>query len=114
MHVADSARSSGNGTVVSGLVVTRPSADDDAGSDVGELHMCYVHPEAWGSGVADALMASALDDLRGAGHRRATLWTAEANHRPRAFYERHGWALDGACRSKTRMGSTLLRYAIPV
>jgi GNAT superfamily N-acetyltransferase len=116
VRVADSAESGGKGVVTSGFVITRLSADRDAGFEVGELHMCYVHPEAWGSGVADALMASALEDLRAAGYRRATLWTAEANHRPRAFYERHGWTLDGTRRSKTRLDSTFteLRYAIPL
>lgn len=116
VRVADPEQAGEGATPVAGFVITRRSADEGAGPDTGELHMCYVHPDAWGSGIASTLMASALADLRGAGYQRATLWTAEANHRPRAFYERHGWTLDGARRSKTRLGSTFteLRYAIDV
>ncbi|RCV50929.1 GNAT family N-acetyltransferase [Marinitenerispora sediminis] len=95
---------------VRGFAVTRESRDPDGGRGVGELHMCYAHPEAWGTGVASALMAEALAHLRACGHRTATLWAAEPNHRARAFYRRWGWQPDGARRSKTRLGATFTEY----
>jgi hypothetical protein len=41
-------------------------------------------------------MTAALGFLRGEGFTRATLWTLEGNALGRAFYDRSGWALDGA------------------
>ena len=56
----------------------------------------YVVPEEWGSGVAgdlhDAALA-AMPDCPELG-----LWTLEANHRARRFYERRGWRLNGMTR----------------
>jgi len=57
----------------------------------GEVYGFYVHPDAWGSGVADALMTRCLGALR----RRfpdASLWVLRDNPRARRFYERHGWS----------------------
>ncbi|GAB3210237.1 Sortase and related acyltransferases [Marinactinospora thermotolerans DSM 45154] len=103
-----------DGDRVTAFAVLRPSADNDAEAKVGELHMFYAHPRVWGTGVARLLMADALARLRAAGYRAATLWTAEENHRPRAFYRSTGWRLDGARRSKTRHGVvfTELRHRI--
>ncbi|ASU84979.1 GNAT family N-acetyltransferase [Nocardiopsis gilva YIM 90087] len=100
--------------LITGFALTRPSADRDAGAGTGELHMFYVHPSAWGTGTADRLMDAALGDLTRRGFAWATLWTAEDNQRPRAFYTRRDWAVDGATRSKTRYGVTFteLRYGI--
>jgi GNAT superfamily N-acetyltransferase len=56
----------------------------------GEVYGFYVHPDAWGSGLADALMARCEAALR----RRfaaASLWVLRDNPRARRFYERHGW-----------------------
>ncbi|MFC7329812.1 GNAT family N-acetyltransferase [Marinactinospora rubrisoli] len=99
---------------VRGFAVVRESRDADGGRGVGELHMCYAHPNAWGTGVAPALMTAALARLRARGCRTATLWTAERNHRARAFYRRSGWALDGTSRSKTRLGVTFTEHRFRV
>ncbi|GAA3754231.1 ribosomal protein S18 acetylase RimI-like enzyme [Spinactinospora alkalitolerans] len=101
-----------HGGRVVGFAVTRESQDGDADRGVAELHMLYVHPDAWGGGAARLLMAQALAHFRSGGYAEATLWTAVDNHRPRAFYERHGWVPDGTRRSKTRFGVTFteLRY----
>ena len=52
--------------------------------------MFYLHPDAWGSGAADPLMAACLDELRSR-FDRAILFVLEANPRARRFYERWGW-----------------------
>ena len=76
----------------------------------GELHAIYVLPEAWGSGAGSALMATALEALRG--YPSAMLWVLEDNPRARRFYEREGWILDGGRRDEEFLGVTVpeVRY----
>lgn len=99
---------------IAGFALWRPPTDPAAPCDEAELHLFYVHPDHWGDGTARLLMGAVLRSMRSEGRRRATLWTAEPNHRPRAFYRREGWAPDGGRRSKTRNGVTFteLRYAL--
>ena len=52
---------------VRGYVGCGASRDDDIGDDVGEVRSLFVAPSSWRSGVGRALMAAALDDLRGRG-----------------------------------------------
>ena len=61
----------------------------------GEINACYVHPERWGTGVADELMLAALAQLRADGWRSARLWLLADNPRALRFYRRHGWETDG-------------------
>lgn len=63
---------------------------------VGALRGLYVEPAAQGAGLGAALHDLALSELRAAGHRAATLWVFTANGHARGFYERRGWAPDGA------------------
>jgi GNAT superfamily N-acetyltransferase len=74
-----------------------------------ELRSIYVVPEAWGTGVAQLLMESALDAMRERGATEATLWVVEANPRARRFYEREGWTLDGETRA-SQLGPREVRY----
>jgi GNAT superfamily N-acetyltransferase len=74
-----------------------------------ELRDLYVVPEAWGSGVALALMNAALDHVRASGAAKAFLWVGEANARARRFYEREGWSPDGETR-ESPLGPRELRY----
>jgi GNAT superfamily N-acetyltransferase len=64
-----------------------------------EVHGFYVHPTAWGSGVATALMAELLVDA-GPAFDRAMLWTFRDAPRARRFYERVGYTLTGRERSE--------------
>lgn len=79
-----------------------------------ELWMINVHPDAWGTGLAQDLLGAALERLR-ADHRepRAALWVLEGNARGRRFYQKHGWAADGATKVDTFAGQEVveLRYA---
>jgi GNAT superfamily N-acetyltransferase len=90
---------------VVGFSILRPSADTDADPhQTGELDLIYTHPDGWGLGAGRALLAAATLALREAGFHDATLWTAEANARPRRVYASAGWELDGATREKTFLG----------
>jgi GNAT superfamily N-acetyltransferase len=66
------------------------------GSELGEVHGCYVDPAHWRQGVGSALMAVGLERLSRNGYTQAVLWVLADNPRARAFYEQHGWLADGA------------------
>jgi L-amino acid N-acyltransferase YncA len=80
---------------VIGFASFGPSRDGDAGPEVGEIPAIYVDPTVVGAGVGRALLDAAIEAMREAGYRRATLWVLEANAHARRFYERAGWRWDG-------------------
>jgi L-amino acid N-acyltransferase YncA len=80
---------------VIGFASFGPSRDRDAGPEVGEIPAIYVDPTVVGAGVGRALLDAAIEAMREAGYRRATLWVLEANAHARRFYERAGWRWDG-------------------
>ena len=86
-------------------------ADLDAAT-TGELWALNLEPEAWGRGIATALMAAAVAQLQAAGHDEAILWVLVTNARARRFYEREGWAADGATKVDVHDGIELreVRY----
>lgn len=73
----------------------------------GELWGIYAHPDAWSTGVGHALITAVEDALRSDGHETAYLWVLEGNTRAATFYERHGWASDGARKVDERPGLVL-------
>lgn len=99
---------------VVGFAFLRPSGDDDANDEIGELDGLYVAPSEWGRGVGRALLAATLDQLRADEFRQATLWTAVDNHRPRRIYETGGWRMDGTVRHRQIGGGEFdeVRYRI--
>ena len=74
-----------------------------------ELRSLYVVPGAWGTGVAERLMTSALDAMRERGATEAVLWVVESNGRARRFYEREGWTPNGETRASP-LGPLEVRY----
>lgn len=74
---------------VVGVANACPARDEDAPTAL-ELAMLYVLDEAKGSGLADALLQTAIGDAP------AYLWTFAGNERAFSFYRRHGFVLDGA------------------
>ena len=96
---------------VVGVATVGESRDDDA---EGEVWGIYAAPEAWGTGAGPELMRAGLDELRARGHRDAILWVLEDNPRARRFYEREGWALDGAEKQDEFLGLEVaeVRYRI--
>ncbi len=80
----------------------------------GELDAFFVEPGSWGRGAGRDLLAAAVEALRAAQFREATLWTAAENHRPRRIYETAGWRTDGTERHRAFGGIEFmeLRYRI--
>jgi GNAT superfamily N-acetyltransferase len=85
---------------VVGFSSVGPSRDERG---VGELYAIYVDPDAWSTGAGRALIERAEEQLRAA-YEVATLWVLEDNPRARDFYERAGWAPDGARKAEERLG----------
>jgi GNAT superfamily N-acetyltransferase len=79
---------------------------------VGELYAIYVHPDHWGSGVGQALIAEAERRLGEAGFAEAILWVLDENPRARRFYEAAGWTHDGGTKRDTHLDTevTEVRY----
>jgi GNAT superfamily N-acetyltransferase len=73
-----------------------PSRDDAASDRTGEVPAIYLDPAVLGTGVGRELFEAATTALRDAGFAHATLWVLEANAPARRFYEKAGWAWDGA------------------
>jgi GNAT superfamily N-acetyltransferase len=80
---------------VVGVVQVGPDPDEPS---TGLLRGLHVEPAAQGAGVGTALYEHALGELRRAGFAAARLWVFDANGHARGFYERRGWAPDGATR----------------
>lgn len=74
---------------VVGVAQARVSDDASAPTPL-ELHLLYLLDVAKGSGIADRLLEIAIGDAP------AHLWVLEGNERAVAFYQRHGFVLDGA------------------
>jgi GNAT superfamily N-acetyltransferase len=96
---------------IRGLAMTSPYRGDDL-PNVAELLAIYVDPEHWDSGVGRLLIVAAREQLRRNGFTHAALWVLDGNVRARRFYERDGWASDGARQTKTIAGASLdeVRY----
>ena len=80
-----------------GFVVAGPARGDEV-AGLGEIYAIYVDPEVQGRGIGRALMEAGVRGLAARGFAEAILWVFEANARARAFYERMGWAADGAAK----------------
>jgi len=78
---------------------------------VAELYALYVHPASWSTGTGRALMDRVLDATSVAGYLSVRLWVLRENARARRFYERAGFAPDGASHTLEGLGGvTEIRY----
>jgi ribosomal protein S18 acetylase RimI-like enzyme len=73
-----------------------PYRDDEIRTDDAELYAIYVDVGQFGAGVGQALLGEAIRRCADARHRRMLLWVLKGNDRARWFYERAGFAADGA------------------
>lgn len=71
-------------------------AREPVGDATGELYLLYADPDVWGGGHGHALIEEVHRLLAEEGHTSAMLWVATGNTRTIAWYEGHGWSLDGA------------------
>ena len=81
-----------------------PLTADGEGGRVAELYALYVRPDWWSTGTGRALMEKVLARSAAAGYRFITLWVLRDNQRARRFYERAGFAPDGATNVLTGLG----------
>lgn len=81
-----------------------PTKGGEAGQ-VGELYALYVHPDWWSTGTGRALMDRVLARTRRAAYPEIVLWVLEGNARARRFYQRAGFAPDGASNVLHRLGT---------
>ncbi|MFJ2256837.1 GNAT family N-acetyltransferase [Streptomyces sp. NPDC087844] len=73
-----------------------PRARDAGGPGDAELYAIYVDPDRIGHGVGRALLRASVERCAAAGHDRMLLWVLRENAGARRFYERAGFATDGA------------------
>jgi GNAT superfamily N-acetyltransferase len=85
-----------------------PARDEDI-PGLGEIYAVYVAPTHWSRGAGRALMETAGLTLLGQGFSEAVLWVLEENAQARSFYERSGWAPEGATKTY-EAGTVALRY----
>lgn len=85
--------------VVCGFARTGPGADSDLPAGAGEVHGLYLDPDRIGIGLGRRLYGHAVSDLGERGHDPIVVWHFSANHVAARFYERAGFALDGARRA---------------
>lgn len=89
---------------------------DEVGDGVGEIHAINLSPAYWSRGLGSLLFAQSVRELAAMGYREAYLWVADGNARAVAFYERHGWHVDGVTQDDAGFTPPLreLRVVSPV
>jgi GNAT superfamily N-acetyltransferase len=98
-------------TDVLGAPWPHPLSTDGEERRVAELYALYVRPAWWSTGTGRALMDRVLARSAAAGYSSITLWVLRDNERARRFYERAGFAPDGATNVLTSLAGVLeLRY----
>ena len=98
-------------TDVLGAPWPHPLSLDGEERRVAELYALYVRPAWWSTGTGRALTERVLARSARAGYSSITLWVLRDNRRARRFYERAGFAPDGATNELTRLGGVIeLRY----
>jgi GNAT superfamily N-acetyltransferase len=85
-----------------------PVSSAGAAGIVGELYALYVHPDWWSTGTGHVLMSRVLSRLTLSGYGEVTLWVLEKNTRARRFYERVGFAQDGAVNALETLGAGVI------
>ncbi|ORT58359.1 GNAT family N-acetyltransferase [Streptomyces sp. CB03238] len=100
------------GSVV-GWACYGPYRDGRAPTGEAELYALYARPDQLSTGVGRALMDEATTRAAGEGYAAMRLWVLRDNARARRFYEKAGFAPDGAEEPWHVAGTTVteVRYA---
>ncbi|MEV0258137.1 GNAT family N-acetyltransferase [Streptomyces sp. NPDC050732] len=101
---------------IAGWACFGPARDDDLPPGESELYALYAHPEQYSTGVGRALLLECVARCAAAGYGRMRLWVLEANTGARRFYERAGFAPDGARDPQELDGTPVpeVRYSRPL
>jgi ribosomal protein S18 acetylase RimI-like enzyme len=91
--------------VLAGFCLFGPTRDETP-SEAAEIYAVNVHPDFWRQGTGQLLCEHAVREAAAREYKAMTLWTMTGNDRARRFYERLGYAADGAERSNTRLIGT--------
>jgi GNAT superfamily N-acetyltransferase len=78
------------------------------------INQVFVRKAWWGTGLASALLQTAVDAAGAEGYTSMRLFTPEQQARARAFYEREGWTLVGEPLTGEPVGLTLVEYRRPL
>ncbi|RNL74353.1 GNAT family N-acetyltransferase [Streptomyces sp. I6] len=73
-----------------------PYRGEGGTADGGEVYALYVRPERIGTGVGRVLMDALVARAESEGRPALLLWVLKGNRRARRFYEKAGFAPDGA------------------
>jgi GNAT superfamily N-acetyltransferase len=90
-----------DGTRVIAFCSYGPTRDEDD-DGAAEIHAIYVHPDQWRRGAGRLLCERAARAAIDREHNTLTVWVVQGNEPACRFYERLGFAPDGAERSNTR------------
>jgi ribosomal protein S18 acetylase RimI-like enzyme len=99
-----------------GPATTNPTGRAGEVAGFGEVYAIYVDPEVQGRGIGRALIEAGVRGLTARRFAEAILWVFEANAPARGFYEKMGWAADGAVKPFEIGGAAPLevRYRRPL
>ena len=92
-----------------GQAVGMASVGEAGSSRAGSVTSFWVHPDARGKGVGDALLLATVETALEAGYDELLLWVVENNEHAQRLYERHGFKRTGATQH-VRPGDARVEY----
>lgn len=95
-----------------GIALLHKSHEESAVDTDGEIYAVYFHPDFWGTPITHEAFQFCISRLKERGFTKINIWVLEDNKRARKFYEKYGFAFDGA-RQQIEIGKPLteLRYS---
>ena len=101
-----------NGQAVAFCQMTPTKDSDDDARRVGHITSLHVLPDRRGHGYGRVLMDHVLAEFQRRAFAQVTLWVLEENRSARAFYEKHGFRLDGGRKMYPQTTVPEVRYRI--
>lgn len=95
--------------IIKGFISVGSSPDADA-ADFFELGRIYVEPLFQGEGIGEKMIIFFEEEAHRRGFRKTCLWVLEKNTKARKFYEKMGYAPDGAFRYAKNYEATHIRH----
>ena len=87
---------------LAGFCLYGPTRDKEP-PEVAEIYAVNIHPDYWRRGAGRLLCEHALREAAAREHNAVTLWVMTGNERARGFYQRLGFAPDGALRTNSEL-----------